>query len=142
MSITATPPGFVPILKDGADCWCDRLERRFAHQGLIDRSSAIDRRGHVDLSKRVALVDDRRSIGVEICKDGDLGLEGHDGGTVKASVRIQQMDTGVTAGNFGEVMEGQRGAEKEAGHEGQQDCDENSDSEHVVLSCSLRLVIL
>jgi len=102
VSITASPPGFVPILKDRPHCWCDRLEQRFAHQGLIDGSSAIDRRGHVDLAKTLVCHDG--SVGVEIREDWFLELKRHDSGTVGAGVRIQQMNTGVTGlflGSYG-----------------------------------------
>jgi len=66
MSMTATPPGSVPIIKDLLDCRAHGLEERRPCKSLVEGSAAIYGRGHINFAEIDAPVMGRSLIGIEI----------------------------------------------------------------------------
>jgi hypothetical protein len=105
MTMTATPPGCVSVIKDLLDCRAHGLEERLSCKSLVEGSAAIDWRSHVDFAETDAPVMGRRLIGVEINEDWLTHLKEHNRGTVGDTGWSQEMDTRMPARDLRKVGE-------------------------------------
>jgi hypothetical protein len=125
MSMTATPPGSVPIIKDLLDCRAHGLEERRPCKSLVEGSTAIDGRGHINFAEIDAPEVRRRLIGVEINEDWLTHLKEHNRRTVGDTGWSQEMDTRMPARDLRKVVERIcRGTQKESCHIDTKGCKE------------------